>query len=75
MAAEFSLSKYSLNKFNSNSIGFLIILTTDDIDQEERSPFSAVTGSKTRTAIANMPADRGAYKNIDREKNRCPVIA
>ena len=35
-------------------------LTTDAIDQPSSNPFSAVTGSKMRTAIANMPADRGA---------------
>ena len=35
-------------------------LTTDAIDQVSSNPFSAVTGSKMITAIANMPADRGA---------------
>ena len=34
------------------------------MDQDDSSPFSAVTGSKMRTAIASMPADKGAYKNI-----------
>jgi len=40
------------------------LLTTEDMDQDDSSPFSAVTGSKMRTAIASMPADKGAYNNV-----------
>ena len=43
---------------STNSI--ITTLTSDDIDQEYRSPLSAVIGSKIRTATANMLADNGA---------------
>lgn len=43
-------------------------LTTDAIDQPSSNPFSAVTGSKMRTAIANMPADRGAWNSCADKK-------
>ena len=38
----------------------MVLLTTEDMDQDDSSPFSAVTGSKMRTAIASMRADKGA---------------
>ena len=38
----------------------MVLLTTEDMDHDDSSPFSAVTGSKMRTAIASMPADKGA---------------
>lgn len=37
-------------------------LTIEDPDQEDRSPFSDVTGSKIRTATASMAADIGAWE-------------
>lgn len=37
-------------------------LTIEDPDQEDRSPFSDVTGSKMRTTTANMAADTGAWE-------------
>ena len=37
-------------------------LTIEDPDQEDSSPFSEVTGSKIRTATANMAADIGAQE-------------
>ena len=37
-------------------------LTIEDPDQEDRSPFSDVNGSKIRTATANMAAEIGAWE-------------